>query len=118
MTVGFDDFTAEEGIREKKVHPILSNRIPWFGDVDIVDFWVGHYNFNTFDHNVVIGPHDVVANFHFANGSSGHGSQQVPAVGRGVAEQILHGGFRSLDLSPFLYARFAKGERVVERAVT
>lgn len=116
-TVDFDDFTAEEGIWEKKVHPILSNRIPQFRDVEIIDFWMGHYDFNTFDYNVVIGPHDVVSNFHFTNGSSGHGSQQGPAVGRGVAEQIVYGGFRSLDLSPFLYARFAKGERVIERAV-
>ncbi|APG87943.1 glycine/D-amino acid oxidases (deaminating) (plasmid) [Sinorhizobium americanum CCGM7] len=116
-TVGFDDFTAEEGIWEKKVHPILSNRIPQFRDVEIVDFWMGHYDFNTFDYNVVIGPHDAVSNFHFTNGSSGHGSQQGPAVGRGVAEQIIYGGFRSLDLTPFLYTRFAKGERVIERAV-
>ncbi|APG86417.1 FAD-dependent oxidoreductase (plasmid) [Sinorhizobium americanum CCGM7] len=116
-TVGFDDFTAEEGIWEKKVHPILSNRFPQFRDVEIVDFWMGHYDFNTFDYNVVIGPHDAVSNFHFTNGSSGHGSQQGPAVGRGVAEQIIYGGFRSLDLTPFLYTRFAKGERVIERAV-
>ncbi|WP_457790723.1 NAD(P)/FAD-dependent oxidoreductase [Pseudomonas sp. PL-6] len=116
-TVDFDDFSAEEGIWEKKVHPILANRIPQFRDVEIVDFWMGHYDFNTFDYNVVIGPHDQVSNFHFTNGSSGHGSQQGPAVGRGVAEQIVYGEFRSLDLTPFLYARFAKGERVVERAV-
>lgn len=116
-TVDCDDFTAEEGIWEKKVHPILSNRIPQFRDVEIIDFWIGHYDFNTFDYNVVIGPHDVVSNFHFSNGSSGHGSQQGPAVGRGIAEQIIYGEFRSLDLSPFLYARFAKGERVIERAV-
>nr|WP_321254289.1 FAD-binding oxidoreductase [uncultured Ruegeria sp.] len=116
-TVDVDDFTAEETIWEDKVHPIISNRIPQFKDVEIIDFWMGHYDFNTFDYNVVIGPHDEVSNFHFTNGSSGHGSQQGPAVGRGVAEQIIYGEFRSMDLSPFLYERFAKGERVVERAV-
>ncbi|MNG10451.1 hypothetical protein D3C84_939210 [compost metagenome] len=97
-TVDCDDFAAEEGIWERKIHPILANRIPQFSDVEIIDFWIGHYDFNTFDYNVVIGPHDVVSNFHFA-------------------EQIIYGEFRSLDLSPFLYARFAKGERVIERAV-
>ncbi len=116
-TVEVDDFSAEETIWEDKVHPIISNRIPQFKDVEIIDFWIGHYDFNTFDYNVVIGPHDEVSNFHFTNGSSGHGSQQGPAVGRGVAEQIIYGEFRSMDLSPFLYERFAKGERVVERAV-
>ena len=83
----------------------------------MIDYWIGHYDFNTFDYNVVIGPHDEVSNFHFTNGSSGHGSQQGPAVGRGVAEQIIYGAFRSMDLTPFLYERFAKGERVIERAV-
>lgn len=116
-TVEVDDFSAEETIWEDKVHPTISNRIPQFKDVEIIDFWMGHYDFNTFDYNVVIGPHDEVSNFHFTNGSSGHGSQQGPAVGRGVAEQIIYGEFRSMDLSPFLYERFAKGERVIERAV-
>jgi len=116
-TVGVEDFSAEKTIWEDKVHPIISNRIPQFKDVEVIDFWIGHYDFNTFDYNVVIGPHDVVSNFHFTNGSSGHGSQQGPAVGRGVAEQIIYGEFRSMDLSPFLYERFAKGERVIERAV-
>lgn len=116
-TMAPDDFSAEEGIWEKKLHPIVSNRIPQFKEVEIVDFWMGHYDYNTFDYNVVIGPHDRVGNFHFINGSSGHGSQQGPAVGRGVAEQIIYGSFKSMDLTSFLYARFAKGERVVERAV-
>ncbi len=116
-TVDVEDFSAEETIWEDKVHPIVSNRIPQFKDVEIIDFWMGHYDFNPFDFNVVIGPHDEVSNFHFTNGSSGHGSQQGPAVGRGVAEQIIYGEFRSMDLSPFLYERFAKGERVIERAV-
>lgn len=116
-TVDVGDFNAEDGIWDKKIYPIISNRIPQFKEVEIVDFWVGHYDFNTFDYNVVIGPHDSVGNFHFTNGSSGHGSQQGPSVGRGVAEQIIYGEFRSLDLSPFLYERFAKGERVIERAV-
>jgi hypothetical protein len=40
---------------------------------------------------------------------------RAPAVGRGVVEQIIYGGFRSLDLSSFLYAGFVKGERVVVR---
>lgn len=116
-TVDVDDFSAEDTIWEDKVHPIIANRIPQFGEVEVIDYWIGHYDFNTFDYNVVIGPHDEVSNFHFTNGSSGHGSQQGPAVGRGVAEQIIYGEFRSMDLSPFLYERFAKGERVIERAV-
>ncbi|MEM8497662.1 MAG: FAD-binding oxidoreductase [Pseudomonadota bacterium] len=116
-TVDADDFSAEEGIWEKKIHPIISNRIPQFKKVEIIDHWMGHYDFNPFDCNVVIGPHTTVRNFHFTNGSSGHGSQQGPAVGRGVAEQIIYGEYRSMDLSAFNYDRIASGERVIERAV-
>jgi glycine/D-amino acid oxidase-like deaminating enzyme len=50
----------------------------------------------------------------FANGFSGHGLQQSPAVGRGIAELIVHGGYRSLDLTPFGYERFAAGRLIRE----
>jgi hypothetical protein len=40
--------------------------------------------------------------------------QQAPAAGRGVAEVLLHGGWRTLDLSDLSVARLAEGRRVVE----
>ena len=39
-----------------------------------------------------------------ACGFSGHGFMQSPAVGRAVAEELVHGG-SELDLSPFRLAR-------------
>lgn len=57
------------------------------------------------DHNAILGPHPEVANFHFANGFSGHGLQQAAAVGRGLAERIVFGAYRSLDLASLGYAR-------------
>ena len=54
------------------------------------------------------------ANLVFANGFSGHGIQQSPAVGRGVAELLVHGDYRTLDLSPLAFERLARGEPVVE----
>ncbi len=50
----------------------------------------------------------------FANGFSGHGIQQSPAVGRGIAELLVYGGCRTPDLSPLAFDRFARGERLVE----
>ncbi|MFX8848510.1 FAD-binding oxidoreductase, partial [Acinetobacter baumannii] len=71
----------------------------------VVNAWAGHYEMNTFDHNAILGPHPDVDNLLFANGFSGHGLQQSPAVGRGIAELIVHGGYRSLDLTPLSFGR-------------
>ena len=46
-----------------------------------------------------------------------HGLQQSPAMGRGLAEMLVHGEYRSLDLSEFSYDRVIRNEAIVERAV-
>ena len=81
---------------------------------DADDARAGDDDFDTFDHNAVIGRHPEIENFVFCNGFSGHGCQQGPGAGRGVAELIAHGGFRSIDLSVFGYDRLGAGRRVVE----
>ena len=43
--------------------------------------------------------------------------QQSPAMGRGVAELIAHGEYRTLDRSPLGYERIARGEPFVETAI-
>jgi len=69
------------------------------------------------DANAVLGPHPEVTNFYLANGFSGHGMQQSPAVGRGLAEIIAHGTYRSIDLSPFGYERVLAGRPLEETEV-
>lgn len=115
--IDYDDFGYEDGIWEEKLWPILANRIPAFDAVKVMTSWVGHYAFNTFDQNAIVGPHSELSNFMFVNGFSGHGSQQSPAMGRGLSELILHGEFRTLDLAPFAYDRLERNEPLVERAV-
>lgn len=72
---------------------------------------------NGFDHNAIVGPHPACDNLIFANGFSGHGLQQSPAVGRGVAEWIAHGGYRTLDLSPLGWARVLENRPLQEQCV-
>ena len=115
--VAFDDFAVDHAIWEDKVWPAIAKRVPAFERVKLINSWVGHYAYNTLDQNAVLGPHPEVTNFIFANGFSGHGLQQSPAMGRGVSEQIIYGGYCSLDLSPLGYDRIAANRPFVERAV-
>jgi glycine/D-amino acid oxidase-like deaminating enzyme len=102
---------------EDLMWPVLATRIPAFERLKVISTWVGHYDYNVLDQNAVLGPSPEVPNFLFANGFSGHGFQQAPAVGRGLAEWITHGGWHSLDLSPLGYDRIARGEPLRERAI-
>ena len=112
-----DDFTMDHGLWEEKVWPVLAKRIPRFEAIRLINSWVGHYAFNTFDQNAIIGPHTEIENFLFVNGFSGHGLQQSPAMGRATAEYLTYGNYRSLDLAPFNYERIARNEPFIEKAV-
>ncbi len=112
-----DDFFMDHSLWENEVWPALATRIPQFEAIKVVTEWCGHYAYNTLDQNAVLGPHPKVGNFLFLNGFSGHGLQQSPAMGRGTAEWLTYGEYRTLDLSSFGYARVARGEGIVEQAV-
>ena len=115
--VDYDDFIEDHSLWQEKVWPILATRVPQFEAIKLINSWAGHYAFNTFDRNAILGPHHQVENFIFVNGFSGHGFQQAPAMGRGTAELITYGNYRTLDLSPFNYERLVKAERFVEKVV-
>ena len=108
------DLAVDRAAFESVVWPVLAHRIPAFDRLRLLDAWAGHYEVNTVDHNAIVGPHPEIANLLLANGFSGHGLQQAPAVGRALAEWIVTGHYETLDLSPLGFARIARGEPVRE----
>lgn len=103
------DFEVPAGWFEERLWPLLARRVPGFEAARLVSSWAGHYDVNVLDHNVILGAHPEVDNLLFANGFSGHGLQQSPAVGRALMELVLHGDFRSLDLGALGWRRVIEG---------
>lgn len=112
-----DDFAMDHSLWQDHIWPIIATRIPQFEAIKVTSEWAGHYAMNTLDHNAVLGPHTEVENFIFLNGFSGHGLQQSPAMGRGTAEWLTYGEYRTLDLTPFGYDRITANRPFVEKAV-
>ncbi|SFH65017.1 NAD(P)/FAD-dependent oxidoreductase [Albimonas pacifica] len=115
--VALDDFDPRHEEFEEIVWPALAERSEVFEAIRLQRFWAGHYEWNAFDRNGVVGPHPDVANLVFATGFSGHGLQHAAGVGRGVAEWLLHGGYRSLDLAPLSWARLLENRPLVETEI-
>ncbi len=98
-----------------KVFLLGMERLPRLEDAAYRAGWAGLYEV-TPDHNAVLGPAPEVAGFFLANGFSGHGFMQAPAVGEVIADWIVDGrpGLDVHELSP---TRFAERALVLEANV-
>ena len=94
----------------------LVERAPAFANATVRNGWAGLYEV-TPDHNPLIGHVDGVEGLSVAAGFSGHGFMQGPGVGLLMAELLIDGEFRSVDLSDFRPSRFAEGDFKREEAV-
>lgn len=108
------DFEIDYAMFEDVVWPTLAHRVPAFESIKLVRAWAGHYDYNTLDQNAILGPHPEIANFYIACEFSGHGLQQSPAVGRAIAELIVHGSYRSIHLARFGFERVLLSHPIVE----
>jgi FAD-dependent oxidoreductase domain-containing protein 1 len=102
------------GEAESRGTYVAAARIPAFEAAKLERAWAGYYEMNVFDHNGIVGCHPRIQNFVFMNGFSGHGVQQGPVIGRGVAELILYRRFNSVDLSELAYERIALQQPLLE----
>jgi len=84
--------------------PELAGFVPAFDRLKLIRGWAGLYAVNTLDGNAILGQWPEINGLYLANGFSGHGLQQAPAVGRYLTELILDQPV-TLDLGIFSPAR-------------
>lgn len=111
------DFEVDHTLFEDHIWPTLAARVPAFEAIRPGAAWAGSYDMNLFDHNAFLGAVPGIDGFYLALGFSGHGLQQSPAVGRGLAELIATGSYQTLDLSPLAIERLAGNRPIVEKNV-
>ncbi|MDN3922298.1 NAD(P)/FAD-dependent oxidoreductase [Roseateles violae] len=99
----------EADLFEERLWPALAARVPGFETLRCERAWAGYYEMCDFDHNGLVGPLAECPNLLLACGFSGHGLQHAPGIGRGLAELIAFGAYRSLDLGPLSPTRIAAG---------
>jgi sarcosine oxidase subunit beta len=79
--------------------------VPKLLETSIANAWSGIVTF-TPDQLPVLGPVSDVRGLYLANGMSGYGVMISPGVGLAVAEVIVRGESRTVDVSGLAYDRF------------
>ncbi len=108
---------VDHGLFDEWLWPRLAERVPQFDALRVTGSWAGYYEYNTFDQNGLVGRLPGVSNAYVAAGFSGHGLQQAPAVGLGMAELMATGAYQTLDLSSLALERIAANAPLVERNI-
>ncbi len=114
-TVGFE-FTWNDKRFLELLWPELAEFVPAFDRLKLVRGWAGLYAVNTLDGNAILGQWPELNGLYLANGFSGHGLQQGPAVGRYLSELILKNPL-TLDLSIFSPQRILDNRALSENGL-
>lgn len=96
--------------------PELAEFVPDFESLRLIRGWAGLYAMNTLDENAILGEWPELDGLFLANGFSGHGLQQAPAVGRYISELITRQS-HALDLSIFNPGRILENRKLSENGI-
>ncbi len=110
------DFSWDEKRFVEQLWPELVSFVPAFDRLKVVRGWAGLYAVNRLDCNAVLGPWPELNGLYLANGFSGHGLQQAPAVGRYLSELILDRPV-TLDLGAFSADRILQNRPLSEGGI-
>jgi glycine/D-amino acid oxidase-like deaminating enzyme len=114
---GFD-FTVDHDYFERVVWPAVAHRFPPLEAAKCHRTWSGLYEECELDGNPIIGRwNHGLANLYTVAGFSGHGMMHAPAAGRGIAELLIEGGYRSIDLTRLGYERVEQGDPYPETGI-
>lgn len=112
--VGFDFSWEQE--RFELLWGELYELAPVFESLKLIRGWAGLYAVNLMDGNAILGEWPELRGLYLANGFSGHGLQQGPAVGRYMTELILKKK-PVLGLSIFAPERILENKPIIEDAI-
>ncbi len=87
----------------------LARRVPGMADAYYRGGWSGLFT-TTPDWHPVLDAVPGVGGLYCAIGFSGHGFKLSPAIGKALAELVLEGRARDVDLSPLRFTRFAEDD--------
>ena len=107
------DTTPDDAFIAEELLPTAVRIFPPVEEAAVEHSWVGLYEM-TPDRHPIIGQAPSVAGFYLANGFSGHGFQHAPVVGKLLAELIVDGAARTVDISNLGLERFERGHLVRE----
>jgi sarcosine oxidase subunit beta len=107
---------VDERFVAERLLPTAISTLPALIDATIAHSWCGLYEM-TPDRHAILGPAPGLDGFFLANGFSGHGFQHAPIVGKLLAEMIVEGGARTVDVSSLSLGRFAAGRPIGETHV-
>ena len=113
---GADPETYDEGVDPQFVHDArttLAARLPGFADATMRGGWAGMIMMSD-DGRPIIDQFPSIPGLYGMLGDSGTSFKTSPAIGRCLAEWIVHGKPKLVDLTPFRSTRFAEGKPWVD----
>jgi len=106
------DLSVDHRFIEDELLPTAVRIFPPIEHAGIANMWAGLYEM-TPDRHPIVGEAPILG-LYLANGFSGHGFQHAPIVGKLMAEMIVEGRARTVDVTTLGLDRFASGALVAE----